>query len=707
ERERGTPLFRSGRNNEYDASVSGGTSLYRFFASGDWLDNQGIISTNGRTQKSARTNLSVTPSAKFDLETNVGYITSNTTSSTEGTGGGVLWAAEFARPERTAAFCAPNAPRGCGWSRGAYTSPPEVYAATSSWQDLQRLTGSASIKYDPFPWMSHRFLIGQDYTLEDVQSYTPYQTDSVIVFFMGSNFDGSRSEMTQQRIVTTYDYSGSARFNVRPNLLSKTAFGVQYYANKSTALSASGSHFPTTGLSTISATGTKGTPTSSLSANNTLGFYGQEELQLNDRVFFTGAIRVDNNSAFGSQAGWATYPKLGVSWVASDEPFVHERLPSFIDNLRLRGAYGASGQQPGVNTALRTLSPVAGPNGATVLTTGTVGNPDLKPERVLGTELGFEMGMLNDRLGVDFTFFNDVSRDAILSRSVAPSNGFGGSSQFINAGRIDKHGIELGLKGQVIDRRDFGWDLQFNVSTNSAKIRQLSGTVGDTLIDLGTAPPVAHRVGYSPFDLFTYNVVSATFDTATRKAINPMCADSRGVIAPCFATGTTNVVAPKVDFGHSLPTWEGALSSTFRYGRFRYYVMADFQRGFNKLDNNLRIRCQLNANCLETVFPERYDPAIVAQVQNSGTLRNYFIKPASFTKLREMSLSYDVPNKYAERVRAQSLAISVSGRNLGTWTKYTGLDPENSLGGQNGSIALDQSEYPQITTFQLSLRLSY
>jgi hypothetical protein len=258
-----------------------------------------------------------------------------------------------------------------------------------------------------------------------------------------------------------------------------------------------------------------------------------------------------------------------------------------------------------------------------------------------------------------------------------------------------------------VNRRDFGWDLEFNVGTNSAKIKQLSGTVGDTLIDLGTAPPVAHRVGYSPFDLFTYNVVSATFDTATKKAINPMCADARGVTAPCFAPGTTNVVAPKVDFGHSLPTTEGALSSTFRYGRFRYYVMADFQRGFNKLDNNLRIRCQLNANCLETVFPERYDPAIVAQVQNSGTLRNYFIKPASFTKLREMSLSYDVPNKYAERVRAQSLAISVSGRNLGTWTKYTGLDPENSLGGQNGSIALDQSEYPQITTFQLSLRLSY
>jgi outer membrane receptor protein involved in Fe transport len=555
--------------------------------------------------------------------------------------------------------------------------------------------------------MSHLNHISTDYTLEDQQSYTPYQTDSVIVFFMGSSFDGSRSETTAQRIITTYDYSGSARFDLRPNLLAKTAVGVQYYTNGSSSLAASGSHFPTPGLSTISATGTKGTPSSSYAANNTLGYYVQQEMQWNDRLFLTGAMRVDNNSAFGSKAGWATYPKASLSWVASEEPMVREHLPSFIDNLRLRGAYGASGQQPGVNTALRTLSPVAGPNGATVLTTGTYGNTTLKPERVLGTELGFEAGMLNDRFGIDFTFYNDISRDAILSRSVAPSNGFGGTSQFINAGRIDKHGIELGLRGAVISTRDWAWDLAFNVATNSAKIKQLSGTVGDTLIDLGTAPPLAHRVGYAPFDLFTYNVVSATYDPTTKKAINPICADAFGAIAPCFVPNTTNVQAPKVYFGHSLPTNEGSLSSTIRFRQFRFYTMADFQRGFNKLDNNLRIRCQLNSNCLEAVFPADYDPGVVAQVQNSGTLRNYFIKPASFTKLREVSVSYDAPNRYANLLGAQSIALSLSGRNLGTWTRYTGLDPENSLGGQSGSIALDQSEYPQLTSFVFSLRLSY
>src|SRR5205085_3759512 len=140
------------------------------------------------------------------------------------------------------------------------------------------------------------------------------------VFFLGSSFDGSRSETTQQRIVTTYDYAGSLHFNVNPRLTAKSTFGVQYYTNTASALSASGTHFPTPGLSTISATGTKGTPSSSLSANNTLGFYGQEQLSWNERFFLTGAARVDNNSAFGSQAGWATYPKASLPWVASHEP---------------------------------------------------------------------------------------------------------------------------------------------------------------------------------------------------------------------------------------------------------------------------------------------------------------------------------------------------------------------------------------------------
>ena len=707
---RGTPLFKNGPNSSYSASVSGGTGTYRYYAAGDVSAAEGITTQNSRTQKSVRTNLSVVPNSQFSLESSVGYVTSHTNLACEGSCGGVLWASEYSRPTRTLEYCTytNNTTRGCGWSRGAYTSPPEVYNATLSWQDLRRFTGSLNIKYEPFKWMSNRLLIGTDYTLEDLNGYRPYQTDSVIVFFMGSGFDGSRSVTTQQTTYNTYDYSTSLQYQIRPALRSKTSIGVQYYTNQGTSVAASGTKFPTPGLSTITATGVKGSPTSNYSANNTLGFYGQEDLALNERLFVGAALRIDNNSAFGSKASWVQYPKFSVSWVASEEPAARAFIPKVIEDLRFRLAYGGSGQQPGVNTALRTLSPVAGPGSATVLTPGTFGNEDLKPERVMGLELGFEAGLWKDRIGVDFTYYNDVSHDAILSRSVAPSTGFGSSSQFTNAGQINKHGVELSLKGQVFNQPNYGWDVQFNIGGHRSEIIKLSGAKNDTMIVIGTAPPVAHKIGYSPFDLFTYEIVSATYDPATRKATDPQCADGKGGIMPCFIPGTTSVQAPLLYMGHSIPTTEGSVGNTFRYRMFKLHVLADFQTGFRKLDNNLRIRCQLNSTCPEAVWPEKYAPEVVAVVQNSGTLRDYFIKDANFWKLREVSLSYDAPASLARKYLGSSgLNATFSLRNLHTWTTYGGLDPENSLGGQSGSIALSQAEYPSLASALLTIRLSY
>lgn len=171
--------------------------------------------------------------------------------------------------------------------------------------------------------------------------------------------------------------------------------------------------------------------------NNTLGAYGQQEFGFGNRLFITGAVRVDNNSAFGSEAHLTTYPKVSASWVASDEPAARRFIPAFVNELRFRAAYGGSGQQPLTNSALQTLAPVAGPNGSTTLTNSTIGNPDLKPERVLGYEGGFEAGMFDDRVGIDLTLYHDVSRDAILASTVAPSTAFGASTQYINAGQIN------------------------------------------------------------------------------------------------------------------------------------------------------------------------------------------------------------------------------------------------------------------------------
>ncbi len=700
ENARGTPIFRNGGIHEYSGNVSGGANQLRFFASGESNINQGAETNNERRQSSFRTNLTITPSEKVDVQTNFGYVNSRTTLSCEGGCGGAMWESMYSNPANLPQFCGADPSYGCTFVRGFQGAPPEADRAQQDWQDLNRITASATISYNPFSWMSNRLSLGTDYTREGDIEYVPYLTNDTLAFFWGAYANGYRINKQRQAIYNTYDYSGSAHFNVTPAWGSKSSVGVQYYTKEDSYIQGEGDFFPAPGLQTILAAGQQTGLQDGWSGNNTFGYYGQQEFSWAQRLYLTGALRVDNNSAFGNQVHWVTYPKASISYVASDEPGIKAHMPSFMNSLRVRGAYGGSGQQPAALTALQTLQSVAGTGGKGALTPLQLGNPDLKPERVLGTEAGFETSLFNDRVGVDFTFFHDVSNDAIVSRQIAPSSGFGGT-QFFNAGQIVKQGIELGVKTQVISRKSYGWDMNINFATNSGKITRLNGT--DTTIDLGS---YSHRVGYAPFDWFSYKVLSATYDAATRKAINPMCDNGSGQAMPCYSA-TGKIIAPKVFIGHSLPTITGSFTNTVRFANhFRLYGMVDYASGYKRLDNNIRIRCQIFHTCLEYLLPQNTDPARLAQMQSNGTLRNFVFSDAGFAKLREVSLSVDAPSALAARAGANSLALVFSGRNLHQWTSYTGLDPESRFVSNNGP-GVDQAELPQLTQFVVTVRLGY
>ena len=699
EDDRGTPLFRTGDVRDYSMNVSGGTPLFRFFASGDLGQTEGAERNNERRQTSVRTNLSITPNTKVDIGTSVGYINSRTSLSCEGGCGGTMWESMYSNPVNLPRFCGTNVE--CTYVRGFQSTPPEAYYVQAFGQGLDRLTASATLQYRPFSWMSHRIEIGTDLSADDNVEGVPFLTNDTAAFFWGATAKGYRYHNQHQATFNTYDYTGSLNFNIKSSLTSKTSFGVQYYTREDQFMQGEGDFFPAPGLRTIAAAGTKVGLQDGWSSNNTLGYYLQEQVGWRDRLYVTGAARVDNNSSFGNDVKWVGYPKLSLSYVASEEPSIQKTLPAFVNSLRFRAAFGASGQQPALNTALRTLTPVAGPNGQGILTPSQLGNIDLKPERVEGLELGFETGMFSDRFGIDFTYFRDQSKDAILSRGVAPSSGFGSQNQWFNAGQITKQGIELALKGQLVNSRDYSWDVNFSVGTNSSKIDRLNGR--DTTIDLGSA---SHRIGYAPFDWFSYKVLSADYNPATRRAVNAQCDNGKGQPMPCF-NASGGIQAPKVYLGHSIPSATGSFTSTVRFLRnFSVYAMADFATGYKRLDNNLRIRCQIFYTCAEYLQPDKANPRELVQMQTNGTLRDFVINESQYLKLREISLSYDVPEQFAGKVRAKTAGLTVSARNLHTWTPYTGLDPESYF--VSGTpVNTDQAHLPPLTSLIMTLRLSY
>jgi len=685
EKSRGNDIWRTGQLQQYDLSVSGGMDLVRYFLSGNYENTQGVEPDNSVDKWGMRANVTVTPNDKLDIRGNLGYVSGRTNLSYEAGGGGFTWTTYFARPDRL------DTPR-----RGFYSGTPESYTgAFDQWQDLDRTTAGVTINHRPFEGFSHRFTVGFDHTREqdnDIQ----YHDEKWLDFWSFSD-RGYRS--TQERNVdyTTVDYAATYQWPVSEELESSTSVGGQFYRRYSELVSAYGEVWPTPGLTSISATTQNRSASQTSVENTTVGMYVQEQLSWKNRLFLTGAIRGDDNSAFGVDYDFVTYPKVSAAWVLTEEPFWNY---DFANTVKLRGAYGESGQQPDAFVAIRTFSPVAGPNNVGTVTPDNLGNPDLGPERGTEIELGFDAGLFEDKVGVEFTYYYQKTKDAILLREIAPSTGFSGS-QWVNAGEIKNSGIELLVRGTPWETSRHSLELTFNVSTNDNEVLSLGDVTDEDFISVGSY--LRHQIGYPVGSWFSPRVVSAEFD-ANGTAINLRCDDGHGGGTDCSG-------APNVYMGRTVPSTEGGFASTLTlFNNIRLFAQLDFKTGFTKLDGNYRVRCYFFSECRENWYPTEFDPAKIAEIQAAGTYAGAILDDADFLKLREVSVSYGVPSEWVARVGARSGNITVAARNLYTWTKFMGLEPESTFNGgsRGGAFYLwEQNVLPQLAQLVVSFNVSF
>jgi hypothetical protein len=250
-----------------------------------------------------------------------------------------------------------------------------------------------------------------------------------------------------------------------------------------------------------------------------------------------------------------------------------------------------------------------------------------------------------------------------------------------------------------------GLDLTFSLATNDNEIVDL-GVEGLSFVSAGTF--VQHRVGYPVGSWFEKRIVDASFNQTTGRLIagSEICDDGSGGRVACGQ-------APVLFLGRPTPEVEGSFGSTLTlFGNLRIGGLVDFKQGHYKLDGNLRVRCILFLRCRENFYPQEFlnDPAWLAQTQRGGTYVNDLIKDASYTRFRELSATYTLPNVWATRVGASRASITVAGRNLYTWTNYTGLEPESSfLGGTRGGGAAqwEQNVTPQLQQFVTTLNVTF
>jgi TonB-linked SusC/RagA family outer membrane protein len=686
----GRDIFEAGLLQDLQMSVSGGSPTLRYYMGGGYEENQGAEPVNRLHRTSLRVNLSATPSDAWDVQTSMGYTTGRTYMPFEAGGGGATWGTYFSSPGFLYSGRNAGNPQ-----LGFRSGPPDIYyQAYNNFQDADRFTGSVTLTNRPLSWFNHRLILGVDRLAEDNQSLTP-RNDPLAARYAafagaGSPTNGSMAVSTRDVTVTTFDYLGNLDVTLTEGWRSVSSVGGQYFGRKSLFRAAAANDFPAAGLVSLAAAAIRNVTGDEVFENNTVGGFVQQQLVWNNRLFLTGAVRADDNSAFGTNFDIVTYPKLSASYVISEEPSIP--LPSVVDQLRLRAAYGGSGQQPGAFDATRTYAAQGG-----FLTPANAGNPDLGPERSTELELGFDAALFNDRLGVDVTAFRGSTRDAILARLAPPSAGFPGE-QLFNAGEVQRRGLEWQFRWQALNRENLGLDFTVNGSTLEYEIMNLGG---NQRINLSATEQ--HVVGYAPGAWWDRRLVSAEFNPVTRQATNIRCDDGNGGSVPCAQ-------APRVFRGNSVPTREGSVGAGVTlFKDLRLNAFFDYRGGYSKLDGNRRVRCNLFALCEINYHPERFDPLLVAEAQGGTAFTDQLIQDASFTRFRELSATYTLPASVARAMRASRASITVAGRNLGLWTNFQGIEPEASFnGGTRGGFGQwEQNVLPQLRQFVTTVNLNF
>jgi TonB-linked SusC/RagA family outer membrane protein len=694
------PIFTNGRNQGYIASLSGGTDANRYYLSGSYDDDIGVVSYNWDQKFNGRANIDVQANDKLRLQGSVGYIRDRARLAQQ-----AIDIDPFSNLVWGTPLTVNTVKRGFGFS------PPQEWPTAESHADNDRTTVSLTATFNPFSWFTNRLVTGLDVNAENNWLLYPRQPLGA-ADPLGNDGLGNKTVARTAANFLTLDYAGSAKYHFRDFLDLTTSVGLQHYRAETSTIQAIGTTFPATPITTVSGGATRN-GTETYLANATVGMYVQEEAAYKNRLFLVAALRGDDNSTFGKDFKAAYYPKISASWVMSEEPWFH--VPG-IDQLRLRAALGAAGTQPGTFDAQRLYDPSVGYQDQPGLVPGSYGNPQLRPERSRELETGFESTVLRGRIDLSYTHYARKITDAIVNVPLPPSLGFPGN-QVVNIGRVKGWGDEAGANARIFDGNRVAWQVGTSLAYNGNRIEDMGGT---QFLTVGGGGQAQNRVGYGIGDFFLYKVRSVTLDP-TGKVLTAICdggtgpsgLNQGGPDVPCSQ-------APRVYWGHSQPIWQTSFNTTVTlYRNLRLYALVDGNGGF--LQSDTEIRALHNQGSTLGVI-EQNDPLLQEYRAIEADAPSTY--NAGFLRLRELSATYTMPARFVSRLGASGGSISVAGRNLSMlWTAQEGWntsrdgeiyvdidhqhvwDPELRAVGQlsNGY----QTILPPTASFTTTLRLTF
>ncbi len=693
----GTAELGTGYSQRYNLATSGGGQQLQYFVAGSYgsqtgvqrldpVDAQVMLDSTGSIPSYARTP-NVTNGAT--LHGRFALPLANTASLTVSTG----YISNYQRSGDARAVVG-AAEGGLGYNDPIYHGwepfftgylPSSAFLNTAS-QTISRFTGGTTLTWRPASWLSTHGTVGVDAGTENDLSFRrPGSDPTFYTYHAGTLGGGYRSSERQTTNVYTVDVGGSATASIARGLNSTTSVGVQYNDSRQ-----SGTTVLAYGISPSNSLNGAAVSLPGEISNyaKTFGSYAEEMLGWHDRLFLSGAVRVDAGSGFGRQANSAVYPKASASWVLWDTPG---------QSVRLRAAYGASGVQPkaGSTLTLYASSPVlVGGAVASGDTLTAIANPQLKPERQTEFESGIDASVLDRRVDVALTYYTKLSQDALVNVTLPAS--LGARTQEENIGSVRNYGVEGTVTAHVIDAQRLQWDVTAGGSVNTNRLVKLAKGVPPIEGNSISATQYRDVPGYPVYGMW-----------APLLHVNDVNHDGIVEANEVSMDSTMSYIGP------GLPSRELTLSTRLGLWRGRVRIGAQFDhRGGYRLENFNWLN-NLDSDPFPT-SPALNDPhaplweqgrAIEALAVYSP-LNSAYMEDGTFTRWRELSIQYVLPMALVRAVRGRSAALTVSGRNLALWTRYTGPDPEVTTPGAYGGRvdeSLDIYSFPLLRTWMVRL----
>lgn len=763
-----TEAFRTGHVMDNTLSLSGGNERTTFYLSGNYAGNQGVFKgpNNFFNRSTMRLNASHRLIDALTVRGNVAYSDTRGNFTQRGNNVNGLLLGLFRTPPNFnnqpwldpvsglhRSYMLPNADVSTAGETRTFNNPFFTLYEELNHQQASRTFGNISSEYLANNWLRFNYTVGGDYISDERLEGCPAECSDVAT--------GGR--ITEGKIITyqlDHNLTGTANYHVNNNVAGTVTLGQNLNSRNYRAFSVVGRTLVVPKPFSVLNTLTRDPPSDFQTVVHNESYFGQVTVDLYRQLYLTGALRNDGSTTFGKQNRRSFFPKAGASW-----NFTEMYKPQFLTFGKLRMSYGEAGNEPQPYLTSPTFSltnlvgGVAQGTGFTPTQGGRGGMfyqftkpaQKLRPERTKEFEGGFDVGFLRDKADFSATWYKSRTEDVILVTPIAPSTGY--SSEAKNAGQFENQGAEFSLNLRPITTAKYSWTVGAGYGRNQSKVLDIAGAeflntgavFVSTVAQKGLPMGVLRGFGWircGITDETAYPFIAADCAGKPKGTLyiddGSNCSSDNGM--PCADDN------PRIE-GNPNPRWTGNAHSSFKYGKLELSGLVDIRKGGviwngtkgalhsygTHKDTEGRAVCTgpTNAECtgnVHTFGANDWYPGPVAGPGSGQAIpigENWFrssgveacpftgyddscLEEGGFVKLRELSVAYTFDQAWVGRLLSMSTVdVRLSGRNLKTWTKYTGLDPETSVGGPYERVSgADYFNLPLTRSFVLSFTLN-